>query len=404
MTNNRTSLFGTIAFGFIITMSSGFGQTFFISLFNESLRQEFSLTHGEIGSLYFFGTLASATTIVWLGKLLDHTDLRLYTLSVTIGLACACGFMSLINGPVSLAIAFFLLRLFGQGLSGHTGITTASRVAQSYRGRTVSLAGLGFSAAEAVLPILTVMLMTVYSWREVWQLFAGFELIVITLATQLLLWHYVISNPLDTRSDSTSNQNGSWTRKQVATDRRFWQIAPAIFAPPIISTGLFFHQQSLAAFKNFTFATWVAGIAAYSLAAVLTSLIAGLAVDKWSGKNVVRFYLIPFICALLTVSFAQFALLPAVYYMLIGATVGIATPSISALWLELYGPDHIAAIRSLTHALMVFGTALGPAIFGLLLDHGVSWSAILIGCAVWMLFCTLLLAKTKLSWIPQQPS
>ena len=401
MSSSKTALVGTIAFGFVITLSSGFGQTFFISLFNANLRQEFSLTHGEIGSLYFAGTLASAISIIWLGKLLDHIDLRAYTLSVTLGLTCACYIMSVVTGPLSLAIAFFMLRLFGQGLSGHTGITTASRVAQSYRGRSVSLAGLGFSAAEVVLPITTVILLSYFSWRELWQIFAGVELIMITLLTQFLLWHYVISSSKKDEMQSNTEYHSSWTRKQVSRDKRFWLIAPAIFAPPIISTGVFFHQQSLADYKGFPFATWVAGIAAYSIAAVITSLFAGVAVDKWSAIKVVRFYLLPFCAALLVAAFGNFSFLPGVYYLLIGVTVGIATPAISALWLELYGPAHIAAIRALTHALMVFGTALGPAIFGVLLDYGVSWQTILVGSAAWMLSTTLLLINTRLLWIPQ---
>ena len=400
----KTTLIGTVAFGFVITLSSGFGQTFFISLFNADLRREFSLSHGEIGSLYFFGTLLSAITIIWLGKLLDHVDLRAYTLSVTLGLTCACCVMSFVTGPLSLAFAFFLLRLFGQGLSGHTGITTASRVAQSYRGRSVSLAGLGFSAAEIVLPVTTVLLLSYFSWQQVWRIFAGVELIAITLLTQFLLWQYVISNAQTDNPKTSTEYLGSWTRKQVSADRRFWLIAPAIFAPPIISTGVFFHQQSLAEFKGFPFATWVAGIAAYSIAAVITSLIAGVAVDKWTGARVVRLYLLPFTGALLIAAFGNFSFLPAVYYLLIGVTVGIATPAISALWLELYGPAHIAAIRALTHAMMVFGTALGPAIFGLLLDHGISWRTILVGSSVWMLCTTLLLINTRLRWIPQPTS
>ncbi len=399
MNSARTTFVGTIAFGFVLTMSSGFGQTFFISLFNEHLRQEFSLSHGEIGSLYFAGTLASAITIIWLGKLLDHVDLRIYTFCVTLGLSIACGFISLVSGPISLAIGFFLLRLFGQGLSGHTGITTASRVAQGHRGRTVSLAGLGFSAAEVVLPLLTVTLLSMVSWREVWRLYAGVELALITITTQLLLWRYVIDATSQQATATSKSNTDSWNRRQVAHDRRFWQLAPAIFAPPIISTGLFFHQQSLAAFKEFAFSSWVTGIAAYSLAAVLTSLIAGVAVDRWSGATVVKLYLLPFICALIIAAFGNFNYLPMVYYFLIGATVGIATPAISALWLELYGPAHIASIRSLTHALMVFGTALGPAIFGLLLDYGIEWSSILIASAVWMVLTTILLINTRLHWI-----
>ena len=168
MNSPRNSLAATIAFGFLMTMSSGFGQTFFVSLFNPQLREAFALSHGDIGGLYFLGTLLSAATVIWLGKLIDQTDLKLYTGLVTVGLAVACLCMANVSTPITLVLAFFMLRLFGQGLSGHTGITTASRVSADFRGRSVSLSGLGYSVAEIILPFTTIILISQVGWRQTW--------------------------------------------------------------------------------------------------------------------------------------------------------------------------------------------------------------------------------------------
>lgn len=388
------SLAATIAFGFLMTLSSGFGQTFFISLFNPQLRDAFSLSHGEIGGLYFLGTLLSAITVIWLGKLIDQTNLKLYTGLVTIGLAIACLIMSNVSNTMTLVLAFFMLRLFGQGLSGHTGITTASRVNQSYRGRSVSLSGLGFSVAEIILPFTTIILISQVGWRQTWTVYAVVEILIIAVIAQLLLRKVEFVHKPATVTD---NDPDAWNRTQVIRDKRFLRIAPALFSPSIISTALFFHQESLGASKGYELSLWAAGIAAYSIAAVVASLITGVLVDRFSGAKVVRFYLLPFTLAVLIAALMPLPGLPFIYYGLIGATVGIGTPAVSALWLELYGAKHIGAIRALTHACMVFGTALGPAIFGYLLDAGASWNSLLISSAIWMILVTGLLVSTKLT-------
>jgi len=382
-----------------MTLSSGLGQTFFISLFNPELRQTFSLSHGDIGGLYFAGTLLSAATVIWLGKLIDQIDLWLYTAFVTAGLTVACLTIARVESAIGLVLAFFLLRLFGQGLSGHTGVTTASRVPSEFRGRTVSLVSLGYSVGEIILPIASLFLIARLGWRQTWNLYAILELLLVALIAQFFLRYIDTSYKSDKKATRDPN---SWTRAQVIRDKRFLRIAPAIFSPPIISTALFFHQQSLAESRGFTLSYWATGIAAYSVAAVLASLTTGVLVDRFSGAKMVRFYLLPIILAVLIAIWLQSSSLPFIYYSLIGITVGIGTPSVSALWLELYGTEHIGAIRALTHACMVFGSALGPAVFGYLLDAGVNWNTLLLCSALWMALASLLLIKTDLRMVRLQ--
>ena len=66
----------------------------------------------------------------------------------------------------------------------------------------------------------------------------------------------------------------------------------------------------------------------------------------------------------------------------------------SATWAEIYGVKHIGSIKALTTALMVFSTAFGTALFGVLIDNSFSIeniatiSAIYISTSLVLLFLT----------------
>ena len=98
-------------FGFLIAFSSGFGQTFFISLFSNDFRQTFNLTNTEFGSLYSIATVLSAITIIWAGKLIDTVSLKKYTLVIVLGLGMTCLMASIVFN------IFFLFRLHFKYLS-----------------------------------------------------------------------------------------------------------------------------------------------------------------------------------------------------------------------------------------------------------------------------------------------
>ena len=71
------------------------------------------------------------------------------------------------------------MRFSGQGLMSHTSSTTISRYFNKRRGRALSGIWFGLSSAEFVLPILIVFLLTLFSWRIIWQFISLF--IIITL-------------------------------------------------------------------------------------------------------------------------------------------------------------------------------------------------------------------------------
>ena len=61
-----------------------------------------------------------------------------------------------------------------------------------------------------------------------------------------------------------------------------------------------------------------------------------------------------------------------IFLGLIGISNGFANVLGSSTWAEIYGVKYIGSIKALTTALMVFSTAFGTALFGLLIDRGFS--------------------------------
>jgi len=79
------------------------------------------------------------------------------------------------------------------------------------------------------------------------------------------------------------------------------------------------------------------------------------------------------------------------YMLLMGISSGMYFTGLSALWAELYGPKHLGAIKSLTNAIMVFASALGPALVGSLLQWGMAFTGVMLILAGFCLVATALL-------------
>ena len=67
--------FKVILFGFIFTFFSSFGQSYFLGLFNSSIRETLSITHGQFGTIYASATLCSSLLLIWVGKKIDDMNI-----------------------------------------------------------------------------------------------------------------------------------------------------------------------------------------------------------------------------------------------------------------------------------------------------------------------------------------
>lgn len=102
-----------LAAGFLLTLFSSFGQTFFIGLSGSSLRATFHLSDGAFGGIYMLATLASGATLPLFGRTLDLMAGWKVVGFTMPALATACVVIALAPNLAVLALAIYLLRLFG---------------------------------------------------------------------------------------------------------------------------------------------------------------------------------------------------------------------------------------------------------------------------------------------------
>ena len=76
-----------IIFGFIFTFFSSFGQSFFLGLFNSSIRETLGITHGQFGTIYASATLLSSFILIWFGKKIDDIGISKFAFYVIVLLA-----------------------------------------------------------------------------------------------------------------------------------------------------------------------------------------------------------------------------------------------------------------------------------------------------------------------------
>ena len=388
-----------IVFGFIFTFFSSFGQSFFLGLFNSSIRDALSITHGQFGSIYASATLLSSIVLVWIGKKIDDVNILKFASYVIIFLSASCFIFSKISSVIFLFVGIFLMRLAGQGLSSHTATTTISRFFEKNRGRALSTGWLGLSLAEFIMPVLIVFLLTFIEWRDIWVSISILVILVLPVATFLL----VKDVKLDTREESKIEENykeiKQWKRIEVLKDYRFYIICMTMLAMPWIATGSFVYQSFISSSKEWGPYVIAQSFMAYSILSVITLFISGFLIDKFSSRKLLIYMNIPLLFGTIVLYYFDASLSSFVFFGLVGVTNGLANVLGSSTWAEIYGVKYIGSIKALTTALMVFSTAFGTALFGFLIDIGFSIEqiAVVSGTYIFGSIILLYLVKNKLN-------
>ncbi len=387
-----------IIFGFIFTFFSSFGQSFFLGLFNESIRNELDITHGQFGSIYASATLLSSIILIWVGKKIDDFDVLKFSFFVISLLAISTFTFSKINSITFLFVAILLMRFSGQGMMSHTASTTISRYFSSTRGKALSTGWFGLSTAEFLMPVTIIYALTIMDWRNIWIIISVAIILFLPLVSYFLVKEVKLSSREDDNEDIKENIK-QWKRSEVIKDYRFIIIALNMLAMPWIATGIFVYQSFILTAKNWGEYTIAQSFMVYSVASVLTLFVAGYLIDKFTSRKLLIYMNIPFLISLLILIYFQSPVSSFVFLGLIGVSNGFANVLGSSTWAELYGVEFIGSIKALTTALMVFSTAFGTALFGLMIDFDFSIEQIsmISGGYILISLILLFLIKNKLN-------
>ncbi|TXH33652.1 MAG: MFS transporter [Rhodospirillaceae bacterium] len=378
--------------GFLLTLFSSFGQTFFIGLSGNDLRATFHLSGGAFGGIYMLATLASALTLPWLGRTLDVMPGWKVVRFTMPALAFACVLIAVAPNVAVLTFSLYLLRLFGQGMMTETAFTEIGRWFTANRGRAMALIVTGFQAGTTFLPALVVLIERWSgSWRISW--FASAAVLILVGLPSIMSLMRVERVP---RSHEESHRDPrtarDWTRSEVLRDPAFYLLLAGTLAPSFIGTVIFFEQGYLVELRGYDPLAFAAAFPVMSLATTVFSFICGHLIDRFGSLRLLPFFLIP-----LAIASAAVALITPVwgiyaFMLLLGISNGFTSTMLGALWPEVYGLANLGGIRAITVSGMVLSTAIGPGITGFLIDRGISLPTQMLWAAGWCIAASLGLA------------
>ncbi len=385
-----------IIFGFIFTFFSSFGQSFFLGLFNSSIRDTLSITQGQFGSIYATATLLSSFILIWVGKKIDDIDIFKFAFFVTILLSFSCFFFSKISSVTFLFIAIFLMRFSGQGMMSHTATTTITRYFTKSRGKALSTCWFGLSTAEFILPVLIVYLLTINTWQNLWISISILVLIFLPVISFLLIKNLNFESREDFSENKLNKKNiKQWKRIEVLKDYRFYIICLNMLAMPWIATGVFVYQSFISESKEWGTYVIAQSFMVYSILSLITLLASGFLIDKFTSRKLLIFMNIPLSLSTLVLFYFDTPFSAFIFLGLIGISNGLANILGSSTWAEIYGVKYIGSIKALTTALMVFSTAFGTALFGLLIDKGYSIERIALVASAYIFISIIMLFFVK---------
>lgn len=333
-------------------------------------------------------TLASAATLIFLGRVLDKHRVVHVSMGVFTGLIVFCIAMGSVSSIAGLVIVLFGLRLFGQGMMTHTAMTAMGKWYVGERGRAVSTTSMGYHIAEGLMPSIIAVSLVALAWEQLWFVSA------MVLALMLPAAYFLLREDREPTAQEKKvlSDGRHWTRAEVLKDPVFWLLSLGILAPSFIGTSHFFHLVHISEYKGWT-REWAAG--SFVLLSVMTTiwtLICGNLIDRFSARHLLPFFLVPLGVGCIFLSFFSTAATLLVFMGLLGVSYGISSSLFGALWPEIYGTKELAGIRAIAVAMMVLASALGPGVTGQLLDLDVHYDVQLRFMGIYALLCACLMA------------
>ena len=354
---------------------TGPGQTIGVSVFVDPMIASLDLTRSELSTAYLIGTLAGALGLVAVGRWIDRVGAR--RAMTLIGLAFGMGLvvMSGVQGFVTLALGFTLIRWLGQGSLQLVSTLSITPWFERRRGFAFGISTTGTAMLMSFSPILLGAAIGLFEWRVAWVLAAlAIWLLVVPIARFGIIdrpsdvGQYPDGDPAPHPSAEPPPVAYSHTRREALAQPRFWLLSLVIATTSMLVTALNFHQISILGAQGLT----ITEAAAMFLPQILGALVTGLVMGVLADRAPARFLLFATM-ALLAMGLALAALLAPgwvipVYAVSLGAAAGASRPLVATLLPRWYGLAHIGSIQGVSAFVVVGGSAAGPVALSVVND------------------------------------
>lgn len=431
----RPFIFGFAILGMVMTLP---GQTAGVSAFIDFLIESMEMTRVRLSFAYLLGTIGSALILTPAGKIYDRVGSRvtgsiaaaglglsLLALTRAPGIAAvlvAAGMQRASAALIIMAIGFFLIRFFGQGVLELVSRTMLLKWFDDMRGLANAVFAGVMPVVFSMAPLAFNFLIATHGWQGAWRVL-GF---ILMPGGMLIAW-LTFSDPrprasIDTPPGNTppGNTPPGDAPKPVAAplavapaflaaiarrfrvrgtreplrpavdqplsravrDYAFWIFLSAITMSAGLLTGLTFHVVGIFAEAEISREAALAVFFPSSIVTIVVLAGASIMSDYIKLKYFAVLHGVALACTFLTIPFLSFG--PVAYAMLVfwrGIAMAMFGVNQAVVWPRFYGLTHLGAISGFAAACMVAGSALGPYIFSLASDstgsfHTISWAVV----------------------------
>jgi len=368
------------------------GQTIGVAAFKEPLIAALGISSNDLALSYMFGTLTSGFLLTYAGKAYDRFGARIISFLACLGLGFTLIVLSkshLIAGKLSssiplfdrtttiitfMAIAFFFLRFFGQGILTMVSRNMMMKWFDKKRGLVNALSGLviplGFSGA----PYCFDRMVKSYNWDGAWFITgliccAGFSTFALLLfrdnPEQCGLLPDGGEDIVSTTDTQPKSQEPDTPLPAVLKSFTFWIFVLTMSMFALFNTAATFHIAdiftSAAMPEKEAFLIFIPG----AIIAVAVNFLFG-----WMSDKVQLKYINMILAASLATSMVGVIFLspgPAVYAIIAGNGVagGTFPILISVSWPRFFGRAHLGAISGFSMSALVMASAIGPWMFSI---------------------------------------
>ncbi len=379
--------FSTLGFLFSIP-----GQTMGMAVFTDHLIEALGLTRTQLSMAYLLGTVGSSLFLTRAGRWYDRVGGRLMVAVASALLAATILFISLTDGIAAalgggavvtfcvITLGYFGVRFFGQGVLTSASGNVLLLWFEKRRGLVSSARGVFVSFGFSVAPLVLAWMIAGSGWKgALWQLaaaclvFGGLALLF--LRNDPTSCGVLIDGRRQGDGTASLPNRPSLTLDEARRTPVFWLISLSLSMHSLFATAVTFHIVSIFAEAGRSQTEAFAYFLPAAVVSTSTNLACGWLADSRPLKPFIAAMLVAFIAGASGLLNLQhdwgYALLVAGF----GVGAGLWSVTSNLAFIRFFGTLHLGEITGLCTSIMVFTSAIGPAMFSLGVDLFGSYAA-----------------------------
>ena len=326
------------------------------------------------------GTILASIPQPYIGYWSDRVGIRRMLILVVVLFSLACVFISQVNSLFMLTLAFFFLRLFGQGA---LELLSTNMLPMWFRERLGRVAGIKNVVGRLLIgsvPIGVLAIIKQVGWRGTYML-AGAVVLGVMLPVALFIY---VGRPEDIGEEiegvdspqepvnvklRTSAPVKDFTLKEAMESRAYWILVLSWIAWAAIATAITFNLLPIFTELGLSEEAAAGMFSLLMIASAIFQILGGALADSVDLK-----WLVSGALGLYSLAVGALILMPPTmaimaYTLTLGIGQGLFGGLGNTVWVRYFGRTHLGKIRGSVWTASVAGSSIGPFLMGLAFDR-----------------------------------